>query len=704
MSFLSEVIATADTITLEEINKKMPTILNDIENIKSEVIQFSENISEYMYTIHQPTQKYLRKASICKDGIEKLLKDAEDLTKKVPKANTQLNKQLTTLKTYSFMSEIVKHFCEVNNSLTKVENLIKTADYVNAMAEISQANQILNSVDEKEFIVAADKVKTCIIIKENLLIYTIEQMFKENVQTESEENVHKIIVKKENEDMLKGFQTLYQYNPVINCMSGFVQFIWLNIFTPIIDHEVTVNIKDLDEFYELILHINGSHKPMYNDVFKNLKIVIDFVYNNFNYILAPDNFTLLQYIGQEMRDNLSELIIKHCLEGTIPSNASELQSYQNVIDETEKFEAYLRDTGLFTNETTSIFEYANNIDHLFINKKCQEYMITAEGFMKKDLHDMTEVGVPYDHENPFNDTNNEFSQCSISKSVLDIIELVEQIIKQALKSSDEAAGKLVYTAQNVFQRYARFVPAHHQKLLQTIPQQVALFYNNCYYISYELKNKLNKEYSSKLNAILQSEFSMFAKEVLLLESVAKEVFDTYIEGQIKQINEIMQGAGLDIESFDKVEPITEKCIRQCMRQQELLKTVWYKVLSYSIYNQTIGKIMDAFCTVIINAVVKFEDISSDGALQMIDVLKIICNRGPKLFTDPKEVTLYVKSWYKFQELNFVLNSSLIDINNRWADGKGPLALQFEPNELRQLIRALFQNTDRRAALLAKIQC
>lgn len=41
--------------------------------------------------------------------------------------------------------------------------------------------------------------------------------------------------------------------------------------------------------------------------------------------------------------------------------------------------------------------------------------------------------------------------------------------------------------------------------------------------------------------------------------------------------------------------------------------------------------------------------------------------------------------------------------SRWADGKGPLAEEFSAAEVKSLIRALFQNTERRAAALAKIK-
>lgn len=64
---------------------------------------------------------------------------------------------------------------------------------------------------------------------------------------------------------------------------------------------------------------------------------------------------------------------------------------------------------------------------------------------------------------------------------------------------------------------------------------------------------------------------------------------------------------------------------------------------------------------------------------------------------------HVKSWVKLQELIFVLGGSLKDIENHWKDGTGPLAVHFRNEELRSLIKALFQNTQMRANLLSKIK-
>ena len=64
---------------------------------------------------------------------------------------------------------------------------------------------------------------------------------------------------------------------------------------------------------------------------------------------------------------------------------------------------------------------------------------------------------------------------------------------------------------------------------------------------------------------------------------------------------------------------------------------------------------------------------------------------------------YIHLWPRFQELQHLLGASLKDIEDRWASGRGPLAAHFAADEVKQMIRALFQNTDHRAAILARIK-
>lgn len=72
-------------------------------------------------------------------------------------------------------------------------------------------------------------------------------------------------------------------------------------------------------------------------------------------------------------------------------------------------------------------------------------------------------------------------------------------------------------------------------------------------------------------------------------------------------------------------------------------------------------------------------------------------------TSKGDIVRYVLKWNRFKELILILNASLREIEDRWADGKGPLANEYTPDEVKRLIRALFQNTDRRATILSQIK-
>lgn len=277
--------------------------------------------------------------------------------------------------------------------------------------------------------------------------------------------------------------------------------------------------------------------------------------------------------------------------------------------------------------------------------------------------------------------------------------LCVELLEKAAEASPECSSRLFTNVLNILSTYCGFVHDFHKAYLATLPQQIAVFLNNCLYIAYNL-DKWDKLYCKELESVLKA--GIFETEAKRISAQGREIFNKYIVAQVRQINEIMEGAELDVLALDKLSPKTEKCIRQCLRQQELLRTVWHKVLSYEIYNKNIGIIVNALCKHLITAIIKFEDIQANVSEKLIDVIKLILTRAPKLFIDANEITLYVPLWYKLNELSFVLNSSLVDINDRWASGKGPLALQFEPTELRGLIKALFQNTDRRATVLARI--
>lgn len=151
-----------------------------------------------------------------------------------------------------------------------------------------------------------------------------------------------------------------------------------------------------------------------------------------------------------------------------------------------------------------------------------------------------------------------------------------------------------------------------------------------------------------------------------------------------------------------MDPQTAKAIRQCLRQLELLKNVWQTILPEVVYNKTLANILNDICAEIIRRIMIIDDVPSAVATGLVEILANIIDRAPTIFQDPLQVSVIVKSWTKLVQLKMILNSSLANITQQWSEGMGPLTLHYKAEEVKHLIRALFQNTDRRANALSTI--
>ena len=120
--------------------------------------------------------------------------------------------------------------------------------------------------------------------------------------------------------------------------------------------------------------------------------------------------------------------------------------------------------------------------------------------------------------------------------------------------------------------------------------------------------------------------------------------------------------------------------------------------------------MNATVVDMVENVLAIGEFSAEDCDVLQAVLGLVLEAAPQLFTlthsaDNPEVTLheFVSSWMKFRELNLVLRSNLQQVADRWADGKGPLALYFTPDEMKRLVVAMFENTSKRDAVLAQLR-
>uniref|UniRef100_A0A8D2L1U1 Centromere/kinetochore protein zw10 homolog n=1 Tax=Varanus komodoensis TaxID=61221 RepID=A0A8D2L1U1_VARKO len=439
---------------------------------------------------------------------------------------------------------------------------------------------------------------------------------------------------------------------------------------------------------------------------------------------------LAEVLGDLIWKELSDCLIHDCLVHSIPNSSSKLGQYIEVIKATEEFEKALKDMQFLKEESTDLLTYARNVNCHFANKKCQDVIVAARMLMTSEIHNTVKVpdqgtgdqvkaleapkALPKQVMNLENETKLSrhtfsFPACRISDSVQKLMALAYQTLQEASDSTDQCCIQLFYAVRNMFQLFCDVVPTYHKENLRTLPQLAAVHHNNCMYVAHHLLT-LGHRFRGRPGG----ETATFVDLVPAFRRLATECFLAQMRVQKGELLERLSGAR-NLSNMDDEDnsSAASKAVRQVLHQLRRLGKVWQDVLPVNVYCKAMGTLLSTAVGEIAHRIIALEDISAENADRLHALCQTVVDEGPSVFAPlleeeqnkrfREEVPVYVPKWMMFRELMLVLQASLQDIVDRWADGKGPLAAQFSPSEVRNLIRALFQNTERRAAALGKIK-
>uniref|UniRef100_A0A674ID94 Centromere/kinetochore protein zw10 homolog n=1 Tax=Terrapene triunguis TaxID=2587831 RepID=A0A674ID94_9SAUR len=429
---------------------------------------------------------------------------------------------------------------------------------------------------------------------------------------------------------------------------------------------------------------------------------------------------LAEMLGDMVWEEVSGCLIQECLVYSIPANSSKLEQYVEVIKSTEEFEKSLKNMGFLKGDATDLLKYARNVNSHFANKKCQDVIVAARKLMTSEIHNTVKitpdssVAIPklpdpgagdnlkmqkaskilhnelinLENETKLSQQTFSLPTCHISVSVEKLMELAYHTLVEATTSTD-------------------------QENLQKLPQLAAIHHNNCMYIAHHLLT-LGHQFRYCLTNILYDGAATFVDLVPGFRRLGLECFLAQMRVQKGELLERLSSAR-NFSNMDNEENYSaaKKAARQVLHQLKRLGKVWQDVLPVNIYCKAMGTLLNTALSEIINRITALEDISAEDADRLHSLCRIMLEEGPLVFTPlleenknkkyQEEVPVYVQKWMMFKELMIILQANLQEIVDRWADGKGPLAAEFSPTEVKSLIRALFQNTERRAAALAKIK-
>ncbi|MBN3302540.1 ZW10 protein, partial [Amia calva] len=450
-------------------------------------------------------------------------------------------------------------------------------------------------------------------------------------------------------------------------------------------------------------------------------------------------------LGDMIWEEMSDCIIRECLLYSIPANSNQLEQYEEVIKDTEEFEKTLKEMQFLTRDSSDLLKYARNVNSHFASKKCQDVIVAARNLMTSEIHNTvkispeSKVSIPklpnvgsgdkvkreksaknIHSENSNLENENQLSPhtfrlpiCRISESVQKLMDLALQTLSEAVSSTSQCAIQLFYTVRNIFQLFYDVVPTYHKENLQKLPQLAAIHHNNCMFIAHHLLT-LGHQFRYHLPQPLCQGAATFIDLVPGFRRLGTECFLAQMRAQKAEMLERLSTAR-NFSNLDDAENYSaaSKAVRQVIHQLKRLGKVWQDVLPVNIYCKSMGTLLNTAISEIINKITMLEDISTEDGDHLYTLCRTVIEEGPLVFTPlpeenknrkyQEEVPVYIQKWMTFKELMIVLQASLQEIVDRWADGKGPLAAEFSSSEVKSLIRALFQNTDRRAAALARIK-
>lgn len=223
-------------------------------------------------------------------------------------------------------------------------------------------------------------------------------------------------------------------------------------------------------------------------------------------------------------------------------------------------------------------------------------------------------------------------------------------------------------------------------------------YNDSLYLADQVRHIIEEHQLTRLSPDIEA-----------LEKFGKAAYSKEMQTQRTIVTDLLDGT----QGFGQCseQPFLGECENAISATVDRIRDVykeWKSILSHSALLQSIGSLVSTVAQKIIIDIEDLGDISEPQSQRLV----AFCNQVSKLEdlftpeategTEPVPMTaVYVRNWLRFQYLINILESSLADIKFLWLEGE--LRLEFAPDEVIDLIKALFAESDYRRKAIGEIR-
>jgi centromere/kinetochore protein ZW10 len=300
-----------------------------------------------------------------------------------------------------------------------------------------------------------------------------------------------------------------------------------------------------------------------------------------------------------------------------------------------------------------------------------------------------------------------------------MLEIVMQVVSDAETLTDPSySGSPIGPAASALYTLPTFILAIYRATASTAYGKLdsgnMLIYNDASRLADQIRSFVNKQAEKDAASTLPAHLRPSSRlrldnDIKALETFAKRAYSAEMESQRTIIRDMLDGA----QGFSNcnAEPFASACESAVSITEGRLRDVhkqWASILSRSALLQSSASLLSTVIGKMIMEIEEIQDIGEEESKK----LRQLCDEISKvrdLFMqehaeggEASDMTgIYCPNWFKFQYLGELLESSLADIKYLWTEGE--LRLEFEADEVTDLIEALFADSDYRRKAIADIR-
>uniref|UniRef100_A0AAY5ERT1 Centromere/kinetochore protein zw10 homolog n=1 Tax=Electrophorus electricus TaxID=8005 RepID=A0AAY5ERT1_ELEEL len=714
-SFVTEVLASSGKLEKDDLSSKISKLSRKVEETKEEVSDMiNKKYNEFIPSMEAAEELMDQVESVSRD-IDLLKSCIEnEVQQNLHEAVTEYAKLKQQLEKNSAVISMLQHLQEFDTAMEEYHRTLQEKKYEAAAKQLGKAQvsvEALKSWESSDLPLLRALSSEITMQRENLIYHLGEEWKKLAVwklppakgkNTSFLTTALHLDGGGSKEDKPIPFlssilQALATQGELQTKIKLFGQVLLKYMLKPLITYpSLLVEVVEQPE-QGTVLSLQGEENqvehPVPSHVYAKILMVLKTLHTHLFDITVGDK-KVSTILGDQIWEEMSDCIIRECLLYSIPNNSSQLAAYDTVIKETEDFESQLKEMEYLAGDSTDLLKYARNVNCHFASKKCQDVIVAARKLMTSEMHNTVKICPDYklaipklpspcggNREKQEGKRNIQCDQilenekqlsprtlclpvCRISESVQQLVELAIKTLSEAVGSSPQCAVQLFYTTRNIFHLFYDVVPTYHKDNLLKFPHLAAIHHNNCMFLAHHL---LTLGHQFRPHLPLKDGVAYFVDLVPGFRKLGAQCFVAQMNVQKAEMLERLCTAR-NFSNLDDEDNYSaaSKAVRQVIHQLKRLGKVWQDVLPVNIYCKSMGTLLNTAIS------------------ELMTKIMIVCTH----------------SFLHHGNVQFYLWPCLL---SRWAEGKGPLAQEFSSNEMKSLIRALFQNTDRRALALNKIK-